>query len=69
MNDRYTKAVLTVIAAALAAMAIERATPAAQAAPPSMPRGAPCGSSHMTPCYIVAETGMSPLDVRVANSN
>jgi hypothetical protein len=45
MVDRYTKAVLTVIAAALVALAIQQAVPSASAA-------SDCGTRSYDPCYV-----------------
>jgi hypothetical protein len=44
--DRYTKGVLTVIAVALSALAIEQAVPQAKA------EGKVCGHTPSTPCYV-----------------
>ena len=56
MVDRYTKVVLTVIAAALVGLVVQRAIPTASAQ-----LGAGCGSSY-DPCYIASRFA---LDVRV----
>jgi hypothetical protein len=56
MVDRYTKAVLTVIAGSLAALAIEQAAPAAQA------QAMPCGTPK-APCFVANYFG-SPLFVK-----
>lgn len=49
MIDRYTKIVLTVIAAALTAIAVEQAMP--QGALAQLPAGISCGGVD-TPCYV-----------------
>jgi len=46
MVDRYTKAVLTVIAAALVALAVQQAVPAASAA------RLECAGSYFDPCWV-----------------
>jgi hypothetical protein len=62
--DRYTKTVLTVIAAALVALVIQEAAPKATAQ-----SGMDCGRSSGFPCYITSReplevtTGMVPLEV------
>lgn len=53
MIDRYTKAVLTVIAAALVVIAVRQAMP-----PASAQIQAPCGD-RFKPCYVV--TGHSDV--------
>jgi hypothetical protein len=50
MNDRYTKAVLTVIAAALVVLAVERVMPVASA------QSSACGVSR-DPCYVMTAPG------------
>jgi hypothetical protein len=57
MVDRYTKGVLTVIAVALTAIAIERSTSPAHAQMPS------CGNAG-NPCYV-SNYGGIPLVVKV----
>jgi hypothetical protein len=59
MVTRYTNIVLTVIAAALCAIAYQNATTWAYAGEAS------CGS-YSNPCYVRAETGAG-LDVKVTN--
>ena len=59
MIDRYTKSVLTVIAAALCVIAVQQFTPSAVAAFPTGREG--CGD-YNNPCYIEAS---SPLLVRI----
>jgi hypothetical protein len=54
--DRYTKIVLTVIAAALVAIAAENLWPAAQAQAPA------CGSAPQVPCWV-ANSPKEPLSV------
>jgi hypothetical protein len=49
MVDRYTRAVLTVIAAALVALAVERDVGPAKA------QGANCGERDSSPCYVAVE--------------
>jgi hypothetical protein len=60
MTDRYTKAVLTIIAVALAAIAAENGVKIARAAKEA------CGSSQSDACYVRTEysTG-SPLSVKI----
>lgn len=57
MVDRYTKAVLTVIAIALAGICFKLFTPAAQA------QGLSCGYPS-SPCYV-SDFGTSPLTVEI----
>ena len=76
--DRYTKSVLTVIAVALAVIAIQNLIPTARA------QAGRCGDAASTPCYVTTQQGTpfyvqadpnnafyvatkagSPLDVRV----
>jgi hypothetical protein len=61
MFDRYTKAVLTLIAVSLAAIAIEHATPEAHAQPEPG-----CGGLK-NPCYVSASS-LAPIDVRIERS-
>jgi hypothetical protein len=49
MVDNYTKAVLTVIAAALALLAVR---PVSQPGPAVAQQGLSCGLTYMKPCYI-----------------
>ena len=56
MIDRYSKIVLTVIAAALVAIAIQQAAPSAKAL-------SDCGD-YLSPCYV---TTRGDLDVYVTN--
>jgi hypothetical protein len=58
-TDRYTKAVLTVIAVALCAIALQGSI-----RPASAIGGEGCGSTF-NPCQV--EIGNSPLNVRVSN--
>jgi len=58
MIDRYTKAVLTVIAVSLAGICLENAATQAHA------QGMGCGSSS-TPCYVT-NFGAIPLTIKVA---
>ena len=60
MIDRYTKAVLTVIAASLTAIAIEQAIPAAHA------QSAGCTGSSNGPCYVTPYPGL-PFKVVVVS--
>ena len=55
-TDRYTKLLLTVIATALTALAVENAMPRATAQQP----GPAC--SVLAPCYVT-NTGITPLSV------
>jgi hypothetical protein len=57
MLDRYSKVVLTIIAAALSAIAIEQAAPPAHAQPEA---SATCGDFYNA-CYVRTR---EPLDVR-----
>lgn len=50
MADRYTKIVLTVIAFALSALAIEQATPPARAQ--MISGGASCGLTASSACFL-----------------
>jgi hypothetical protein len=60
MIDGYTRIVLTVIAVALGALALQGLIPAANAAPPGV-----CGSRH-EPCFVTfARYYGEPIDVRV----
>lgn len=61
MIDRYTKIVLTVIAVALSAIAIQGTIGAAQAQ-----LGDGCGSSPTRACYVQTG-GIIGLDVTVTN--
>lgn len=56
MIDRYTKIVLTVIAVALSAIAVQGTIGTAQAALGE------CGLTWLSPCYVTAEL---PLPVHV----
>ena len=47
MVDRYTKVILTVIAAALVALVVQQAVPSASAA-----GGSGCGLHSWEPCYV-----------------
>jgi hypothetical protein len=60
MIDRYTKAVLTVIAAALMTLAVERIVPGASA------QSGGCGDSSQNACFIRSS---DPLEVRVTQSD
>ena len=55
-NDRYTKAVLTVIAASLVVLTAQNATRNATAQQASL------ACSIMAPCYVT-NTGITPLNV------
>ena len=57
MNDRYTKTVLSIIAAALIALVAQNLTTRAKA---DASEG--CGTSFVSPCYIATA---SALDVRI----
>ena len=46
MADRYTKAILTVIAVALVALAVQQAVPSASAA------GSECRGTYLDPCWV-----------------
>ncbi|WP_026871461.1 hypothetical protein [Inquilinus limosus] len=46
MVDRYTKVILTVIAAALVALAVQQAVPSASAA------GSECKGTYRDPCWV-----------------
>ena len=46
MVDRYTKVILTVIAAALVALAARQAVPSASAA------GSECSGTYFDPCWV-----------------
>ena len=56
-TDRYTKSVLTVIAAALVALALQNATPTATAQQPAAPI-----CTILAPCYVKND-GIAPLNV------
>lgn len=58
-TDRYTKFILTAIAVALGALAVENAAPAAVAQPK-----ATCGVLALDPCYV-ATTPIVPFKVRL----
>ena len=60
--DFYSKAVMTVIAVALAVLAIGQFSPNTAIA-----QGASCGSSASNPCYITND-GVRDLDVKVGNT-
>ena len=57
MIDRYTKTVLTVVAAALVALVLQNMTSRASA---DTAEG--CGTSFVSPCYIATA---ATLDVRI----
>ena len=61
MVDRYTKAVLTMIAAALAAIAVENGVKIARADKEA------CGSMQSDACYVRTEYGTigAPLSVKI----
>jgi len=59
MVDRYTKAVLTMIAVALAAIAIENAVKIASAQQEA------CGSDQSHACFVRNEYGIQPLSVKM----
>ena len=60
MIDRYTKAVLTVIAAALVALVGQNAIGGASA------QDEPCGRYKISPCYVEA-TSVTGMSVFVTN--
>jgi len=67
MSDHYTRVVLTIIAAALAIIAVGQLIPRADAQ-----MGMGCGVSITMPCYVAASGGLevrsgrsSPVEVRI----
>jgi hypothetical protein len=58
MTDRYTKIVLTAIAVALGAIAVEGAIPRASA------QGERCVGDRLGPCYVTNDPS-TPLTVKV----
>ena len=60
MLDRYTKAVLTVIAAALVVLVLQNAFPGARAQ-----SGSTCGGAR-NPCYVTA-TPSDPVFIAAGN--
>lgn len=61
MTDLYTKTVLTVIAAALCAIAARDISP-----PEAVAQGAVCGA-YSSPCYIEVKSGELEVDARITN--
>jgi hypothetical protein len=55
MVDRYTKTVLTIIAAALVLQLAVRFTPQAHA------QGLACGNSQYTPCFVKGDVQVTNL--------
>lgn len=59
--DRYSKVIFTVIAVALAALAVGQFMPG-----PVVAQGSGCGETW-APCSVTIHRNSSPLDVRVMN--